>query len=93
MHDAETQAPTRPNVAVTCPVCAQAHDPAGDRVTTSYRSIVLHIPATPQPLLAERWTVDHWCNLCRQRVAPAQLIAHAQDHEHAGHGAHRPQTP
>lgn len=88
MHDAETQATTRPTPAVTCPVHAHAHDPDVDRVTTSYTSIVLHLPATPLGLLAERWTVDHWCNLCRHRVAPEQLIAHAQHHEHDGHSGH-----
>ncbi len=79
-------------MTVTCAICAQAHDPDAGRVTTTYRSIVLHIPATPQRLLPERWTVEHCCNLCRQRVTPAQLIAHAQAHEHAGHG-HRQETP
>jgi hypothetical protein len=56
-------------------------------MTITYRSIVLHIPPTPLGLLAERWAIEHWCNLCHQRVAPAQLIAHAQDHEQGEHGA------
>jgi len=60
-------------------------------VTTTYRSIVVHIPPTPQRLLPERWTVDHWCNLCHQRVAPAQLITHAQHHERTEHD--RQETP
>lgn len=71
-----------------CPICARTHDP----VTTTYRSIVLHIPPTHPRLLPERWTVEHWCNLCRQRVIPAQLIAHAQDHDQHQHRAHRQET-
>ncbi|MDQ6793404.1 MAG: hypothetical protein M3067_01035 [Chloroflexota bacterium] len=62
-------------------------------MTITYRSIVLHIPPTPLGLLAERWAIEHWCNLCHQRVAPAQLIAHAQDHERAGHGDQPFQSP
>jgi len=50
-------------------------------VTIVYHTVVLHIPPTPLGLLPERWTVQHWCNLCRRQVAPAQLVAHAQDHE------------
>ncbi|MHB1535297.1 MAG: hypothetical protein ACYC1D_11960 [Acidimicrobiales bacterium] len=46
-------------------------------MTTSYRSIVLHVPPTPLGLLPERWIVEHWCNLCNQRVTAEQLIAHA----------------
>lgn len=52
-------------------------------MTITYRSIVLHVPPTPLGLLPERWTIEHWCNLCHQRVAPAQLIPHAQDHQQA----------
>lgn len=52
-------------------------------MTVTYRTVVLHVPPTPLGLLPERWTVQHWCNLCRQRVAPEALVAHAQDHEHA----------
>ncbi|MDQ6613201.1 MAG: hypothetical protein M3083_00145 [Actinomycetota bacterium] len=81
---------------LTCAICARTHDPAADPdqkpVTTTYRSIVLHIPPTPLGLLPERWTIEHWCNLCRQRVTPAQLITHAQDHEHDQHSAHRLET-
>jgi hypothetical protein len=50
-------------------------------MTVTYRTVVLHISPTPLGLLPERWTVEHHCSLCRQRVAPAELIAHAQDHE------------
>jgi hypothetical protein len=56
-------------------------------MTVTYRSVVLHIPPTPLGLLPEQWAVEHWCNLCHHQVTPAQLIAHAQDHEldeHAG---------
>ncbi len=50
-------------------------------MTVTYRSVVLHIPPTPLGLLPERWTIEHHCSLCRQRVIPAELIAHAQGHE------------
>lgn len=52
-------------------------------MTTSYRTVVLHIPPTPLGLLPERWAIEHYCNLCRERVTPEQLIAHAQGHDHA----------
>jgi hypothetical protein len=55
---------------------------------TTYRSVVDHIPPTPLGMLPERWTVEHWCNHCHQRVTPAQLIAHAQGHEQGEHAAH-----
>jgi hypothetical protein len=58
-------------------------------MTVTYRTVVLHIPPTPLGLLPERWTVEHWCSLCRQRVTPAQQITHAQDHDRATHAAHR----
>lgn len=50
-------------------------------MTFSYRTVVLHLPATPLGLLPERWTTQHWCNLCHDRVAPEQLIAHVQGHD------------
>jgi hypothetical protein len=56
---------------------------------TVTRTVVLHIPPTPLGLLPERWTVEHWCSLCRQRVTPAQLITDAHDHDRAKHAAHR----
>jgi hypothetical protein len=40
-------------------------------MTVTYRTVVLHIPPTPLGLLPERWTVEHRCSLCRQRVTPA----------------------
>lgn len=52
---------------------------------TTYRTIVVHLPPTPLGLLAGRWAIEHWCSLCRQRVTAAELVAHAQDHEHAEH--------
>ncbi|MGH3858484.1 hypothetical protein [Actinokineospora sp.] len=52
-------------------------------MTTVYRTVVPHVPPTPLGLLPERWTIEHWCNLCRQRVTPEQSIAHAQRHEQA----------
>ncbi|HLM96845.1 MAG TPA: hypothetical protein VK283_11060 [Acidimicrobiales bacterium] len=57
-------------------------------MTLNYRTVVLHIPPTPLGLLPERWTVEHHCSLCRQRVTPAELIAHAQGHEHTDAAAH-----
>lgn len=58
--------------------------------TTYYRTVVLHVPATPLGLLPERWKVEHSCNLCHQRVPPAQLVAHAQGHDQDQHGAEEP---
>jgi len=52
-------------------------------MTVTYRTVVLHIPPTPLGLLPERWAIEHSCNLCRRRVTPTELIAHAQDHEQA----------
>jgi uncharacterized Zn-finger protein len=49
-------------------------------MTTTYRTMIVHVPATPLGSVPERWVVDHWCNLCRRRVEHDQLIAHAQDH-------------
>ncbi len=50
-------------------------------MTTTYRIVVVHLPATPLGLLAERWMIDHWCNLCNQRVESDQLIVHARGHD------------
>ena len=50
-------------------------------MTFTYRTVVLHLPPTPLGLLPERWAVEHWCNACRQRVTPDQLVPHARDHE------------
>jgi hypothetical protein len=46
----------------------------------SYRTIVLHVSASPLGLSPERWIVDHWCNLCHQRVPTNELIAHGREH-------------
>lgn len=48
---------------------------------TTYRTVVLKIPATPLGLLPERWTVEHWCGTCGARVATADLVAHAEIHD------------
>ncbi len=50
-------------------------------MTTIYRTVVLRLPPTPMGLLPERWTIEHRCNLCFERVAPEELIAHAQHHQ------------
>lgn len=65
--------------------------------TTTYRTVVVQLPPTPLGLLPERWTIEHWCGRCRQRVAPEQLVAHAQGHEQGeqagGNGSfHSPET-
>jgi hypothetical protein len=62
-------------------------------MTITYRTVVLHIPPTPLGLLPERWAIEHWCSLCRQRVTPAQLITHAQGHEQAEQAAHPQEGP
>ncbi len=56
-------------------------------MTITYRTVVLHLPATPLGLLPEGWTIEHRCTLCHQRVSSDQLVAHAQHHEVEGHGA------
>lgn len=38
---------------------------------------------TPFGLIPERWRLEHWCGICRERVATDQLVAHAQGHERA----------
>ncbi len=47
----------------------------------TYRTHILHLPATPLGLLPESWRVEHQCSLCHDRVAPDQLIGHARQHE------------
>lgn len=51
-------------------------------MTTTYRTVATKLAPTPLGLLPERWTIEHWCNTCRQRVLPDQLLAHAQRHDH-----------
>jgi hypothetical protein len=50
-------------------------------MNATYRTTVLHLPATPLGLLPEAWKVEHRCTTCHQRVGPDQLIAHARGHE------------
>jgi hypothetical protein len=50
-------------------------------VTITYRTCVLHLPATPLGMLPECWRVEHQCSGCHQRVESDQLIAHARQHE------------
>ena len=49
-------------------------------MTTTFRTLVFKIPATPLGLLPERWLIEHWCRTCRQSVAPERLLAHARTH-------------
>ena len=51
-------------------------------MTTIFRTLVLHLPATPLGLLPGRWNIEHWCTLCRSQVATQDLVAHAQAHTH-----------
>ncbi len=54
---------------------------------TIYRTVVVHLPATPLGLLPGRWMVEHHCGHCHQRVTAELLVAHAQDHDAHGNGA------
>jgi hypothetical protein len=49
-------------------------------MTITYRTVVLHLAPTPLGLLPERWAIEHWRSLRRQRVMPEVLVAHARDH-------------
>ena len=49
-------------------------------MTTTFQTQVLYLPPTPLGLLGGRWAIEHHCSLCRRRVAPDDLIRHAQDH-------------
>jgi hypothetical protein len=49
---------------------------------TVFRTIVTKVPPTPLGLLPESWAIEHWCRTCRHRVAPQELLRHAQDHDH-----------
>ncbi|MGH8936051.1 MAG: hypothetical protein ACRDXD_07290 [Acidimicrobiia bacterium] len=49
-------------------------------MSVTYRTIVLHLPATPLGLLPEGWAVEHRCDACREQVASDQLVAHARSH-------------
>ncbi len=50
-------------------------------MTVTYRTIVAHMPPTPLGLLPGRWTIEHWCNLCRHLVVADQLVDHARSHD------------
>ena len=59
-------------------------------MTTTFRTQVFYLPPTPLGLLPGQWAVEHFCTLCRARVAPHDLIGHAQHHsatatDDAGH--------
>jgi hypothetical protein len=47
---------------------------------TRYRTIVVHVSASPLGLSPERWILDHWCHACHQRVPTDELITHAREH-------------
>jgi hypothetical protein len=47
---------------------------------TTYRTIVIELPASPLGLLPASWKIEHWCTACRQQVAAPDLITHTQDH-------------
>lgn len=51
-------------------------------MTTTYRTIATRLTATPLGLLPERWTIEHWCDTCRDTVPTDELLTHAQNHEH-----------
>jgi hypothetical protein len=51
-------------------------------MTTIFRTLVVDLPPTPLGLLPARWTIEHWCTLCRSEVATQDLVAHAQAHTH-----------
>jgi hypothetical protein len=52
-------------------------------MSTVYRTIVVQLPPTPLGLLPARWSVEHWCTLCRSKVDTTDLINHAQNHGNA----------
>jgi hypothetical protein len=52
--------------------------------TTIYRTVVTKLPRTPLGLLPERWIIEHHCSTCRQKIPPAELLAHARSHDHYG---------
>jgi hypothetical protein len=49
-------------------------------MTTTYRTAVVYLPATPLGLLPGRWAIEHHCTVCRTKVASDDLIRHAQAH-------------
>jgi hypothetical protein len=49
-------------------------------MTAIFRTVVIDLPPTPLGLLSDRWTIEHWCTLCRHQVATEDLVTHAQAH-------------
>jgi hypothetical protein len=49
-------------------------------MTTIYRTVVAHLPATPLGLLPARWIIEHHCTVCRANIPTVELIEHAQRH-------------
>ncbi len=49
-------------------------------MTTTFRTVVFYLPATPLGLLPARWAIEHHCRVCRTKVATDDLIRHAQGH-------------
>jgi hypothetical protein len=42
-------------------------------MTITFRTVALDVPPTPLGLLRGRVVIEHWCNLCRLRVATEDL--------------------
>jgi hypothetical protein len=51
-------------------------------VTVTFRTVAFEVPTTLAGLLPGRIVVEHSCNLCRARVATADLADHARAHDH-----------
>jgi hypothetical protein len=49
-------------------------------MTITFRTVVLDVPPTPLGLLPGHVVIEHWCNLCRHKVATEHLAAHARSH-------------
>jgi hypothetical protein len=50
-------------------------------MTVTFRTIVLDVPHSPLGLLPARVVIEHWCNVCRHKVATEHLAAHARSHD------------
>jgi hypothetical protein len=59
-------------------------------MTTIFRTLVLHLPATPLGLLPGRWKIEHRCTICRREVDTQDLVAHAQAHTHQRQSQRQP---
>lgn len=57
-------------------------------MTTIFRTVVFHLPATPLGLLPSRWAIEHHCTRCRSEVATEDLIPHAQAHANVTENRH-----